>query len=129
MVAALTFGVGRVRWALLLPAALLSAAAFSALGVLVSVAVKEVFEAQTLANALRFPMMFLGGVFVPVDALSPVLTVVARLLPLTYSVEALTIALGGAGSWGLAVLDLGVLAAFTLVFFMIATRILDRRMR
>lgn len=128
-VAALTFGVGTVRWALLLPAAFLSAAAFSALGVLVSVAVKEVFEAQTLANALRFPMMFLGGVFVPVDALSPVLMVVARLLPLTYSVEALTIALGGPGSWGLAALDLGVLAAFTCVFFIIATRILYRRMR
>ena len=95
----LAFGVGTVRWGLLVLAMLLSAAAFSAMGILVSVLVKEVFEAQTLANALRFPMIFLGGVFVPVTSLPDPLPVVARFLPLTYGVEALRFALGGAGSW------------------------------
>jgi ABC-2 type transport system permease protein len=57
----LVFGLGGVDWLLLLLTMVLSAAAFSAMGALVSVAVKEVFEAQTLANAFRFPMMFLGG--------------------------------------------------------------------
>ncbi len=60
------FGATSVNWLLLTVALLLSAAAFAALGALVSVAVKEVFEAQTLANFIRFPMMFLGGIFVPV---------------------------------------------------------------
>ena len=100
------FGADSANWLLLALALLLSAAAFSALGAFVSVAVKEVFEAQTLANFIRFPMMFLGGVFVPVESLSPVLQVIARTLPLTYAVEALRLALSG-GSLAGAALDCG----------------------
>jgi ABC-2 type transport system permease protein len=119
--------LGVINWLLLLLAMVLSAAAFSALGALVSVAVKEVFEAQTLANVFRFPMMFLGGVFVPVASFPPGLQVVARLLPLTYAVEALDIALTG-GSPLTAILDLGVLVVFTAAFFGLATWTLARRL-
>lgn len=128
-IAVLIFGAvsGQVRWPLLIVTILLSATAFSALGVLVSVAVKEVFEAQTLANAFRFPMMFLGGVFVPVASLPASLKVVARLLPLTYGVEALQVALSGDAVWRAGV-DLAALAGFTAVFFSLATWILRRRL-
>jgi len=112
---------------LLALALLLSAAAFSSLGAFVSVAVREVFEAQTLANFIRFPMMFLGGVFVPVASLPPALQVVARALPLTYTVEALRLALQG-GSLAEAALDLIVLAAFAGVLFALAVRVMARRM-
>jgi len=119
------FGADSANWLLLALALLLSAAAFSALGAFVSVAVKEVFEAQTLANFIRFPMMFLGGVFVPVESLSPVLQVIARTLPLTYAVEALRLALSG-GSLAGAALDLLALASFTVVLFALAVRLLAR---
>jgi len=119
------FGADSANWLLLALALLLSAAAFSALGAFVSVAVKEVFEAQTLANFIRFPMMFLGGVFVPVESLSPVLQVIARALPLTYAVEALRLALSG-GSLAGAALDLLALASFTVVLFALAVRLLAR---
>jgi len=119
----IVFGVTGANWPLLIAALLLSAAAFAALGAFVSVAVKEVFEAQTLANFIRFPMMFLGGVFVPVASLPPALQVVARLLPLTYAVEALRAALWG-GSPLLAALDLLALAGFAAVLFMLAARVL-----
>jgi len=120
------FGAGGMNWPMLVLALLLSAMAFSALGAFVSVAVREVFEAQTLANFIRFPMMFLGGVFVPVTSLPAWLQVLARLLPLTYSVEALRAALSG-GSWATAALDLAVLAAFSLVLFLLAAYTLGRR--
>jgi ABC-2 type transport system permease protein len=119
------FGLGRVNWLLLILAMTLSAAVFSTMGALVSVAVKEVFEAQTLANLFRFPMMFLGGVFVPVASFPPGLQVVARLLPLTYAVEALEGAMTG-GSWAAAGASLGVLVAFTALFFGLATWALTR---
>ena len=119
------FGADSANWLLLALALLLSAAAFSALGAFVSVAVKEVFEAQTLANFIRFPMMFLGGVFVLVESLSPVLQVIARTLPLTYAVEALRLALSG-GSLAGAALDLLALASFTVVLFALAVRLLAR---
>jgi ABC-2 type transport system permease protein len=127
VVALAVYGASSVNWFLLVLALLLSAAAFSALGALVSVAVKEVFEAQTLANFIRFPMMFLGGVFVPVEELPVSLQVVARALPLTYAVEALRAALAG-GPFVHAALDLAVLAAFAAVLFVLAVRVLARRL-
>jgi ABC-2 type transport system permease protein len=126
VVALLAFGAGSVNGPLLVLAMLLSAVAFSALGAFVSVAVREVFEAQTLANFIRFPMMFLGGVFVPLAAMPPALRVVARLLPLTYAVEALRAALDGHTSPATA-LDLGALLAFAAAFFGLAVRTLARR--
>jgi ABC-2 type transport system permease protein len=121
------FGLGGIQWLLLFLAMLLSAAAFSAMGALVSVAVKEVFEAQTLANAIRFPMMFLGGVFVPVASLPLGLRIIARALPLTYAVEALRAATAG-GSLLTGALDLIALAAFSALFFSLATWTLARRL-
>jgi ABC-2 type transport system permease protein len=126
LVALVVFGASRINWLLLLPGLLLSAAVFAALGAFVSVAVREVFEAQTLANLVRFPMMFLGGVFVPVDALPRGLELVARLLPLTYSVEVVRLAFSGA-AFNSGLVDLAMLAGFTTVLFALAVRILGRQ--
>lgn len=126
LVALLIFGVSGVNWPLLIAAMILSATAFGALGALISAAVKEVFEAQTLANAFRFPMMFLGGVFTPVASMPLGLQIVARALPLTYAVEALDAAMRG-GPASLALLDLTVLAGFSALFFGLAVRVLARR--
>jgi len=120
------FGAGEVNWLMLVLALLLSSLAFSALGAFVSVAVREIFEAQTLANFIRFPMMFLGGVFVPVTSLPVWLQVIARLLPLTYAVEALRASLSD-GNWITTGFDLGALAAFSLILFVLAVRTLSQR--
>jgi ABC-2 type transport system permease protein len=125
VVSLIVFGSTGTNWLMLVLALLLSATAFSALGAYVSVAVKEVFEAQTLANFIRFPMMFLGGVFVPLASMPVWLQVLARLFPLTYSVEALRAALSG-GTWATAVLDLGALTAFSVILFLLAVRKLGR---
>jgi ABC-2 type transport system permease protein len=126
VVSLVTFGSAGTNWLMLFLALFLSATAFSGLGAFVSVAVREVFEAQTLANFIRFPMMFLGGVFVPLALMPTWLQIIARLLPLTYSVEALRAALSG-GSWATAAIDLGTLAAFSLIFFSLAVITLKRR--
>ena len=126
IVSLLVFGASGIHWPLLIGALLLSGAAFSALGALISVSVREVFEAQTLANAFRFPMMFLAGVFVPLASLPLWLRIVARALPLTYAVEAMRSAMGG-GEVSHALLDLLVLGAFTILFFVLASRTLARR--
>jgi ABC-2 type transport system permease protein len=128
LMALLVYGLAGINWLLLIPAMVLAATAFSAMGALISVAVREVFEAQTLANAFRFPMMFLGGVFVPVAMLPWGLQVVARLLPLTYAVEALRAALSG-GSALTAAVDLAVLAGFASLFFGLATWTLANRLQ
>jgi len=129
VLAAVMAGFGLEGWRLgpALAALLLAATVFSTLGAFVSVAVEEVFEAQTLANFIRFPMIFLCGVFVPLAELPPALQLLARALPLTYSVEALYCALLGPISWQI-VLDLGMMLAFAILLFALAVVILQRRL-
>ncbi len=74
---------------------LLTLIVHSALGALVAVSVKEVFEAQTLSNYFRFPMIFLCGIFLPLEKMPIALQYLARLLPLTYSVETLRASMSG----------------------------------
>jgi ABC-2 type transport system permease protein len=126
-IAATAFGAQGINWFSLALALFLSALAFAALGAFVSVAVKEIFEAQTLANFVRFPMMFLGGVFVPLSSLPVGLQIVARLLPLTYTVEALRSALAGRPLLNSG-LDLLALVVFAVILFVLAARMLAARL-
>ena len=60
----------------------LGAATFSLLGLIASVMVREVFEAMTLLNLFRFPILFISGVFMPVEALPTWIKPVAMMSPL-----------------------------------------------
>ena len=42
---------------------------FSLLGLTASVMVREAFEAMSLMNFVRFPILFISGVFMPIEAL------------------------------------------------------------
>jgi ABC-2 type transport system permease protein len=68
---------------------LLGAVTFSLLGLTAAVLVREVFEAMTLMNFFRFPILFVSGVFMPVDVLPNWLKPVAVASPLTHVVELL----------------------------------------
>jgi ABC-2 type transport system permease protein len=103
--------------------------ALSALGALVAVSVKEVFEAQTLSNFFRFPMIFVCGVFIPVETMPFALQVVAYLLPLTYSVHALRMTTSLLqGMFGLLV-NLTALVFFFLLFLAACEWILERSLK
>jgi len=103
----------------------LTVLALSALGALVAVSVKEVFEAQTLSNYFRFPMIFLCGVFFPVEAMPVPLQALAHILPLTYSVDSLRQTSTGLVSLHL-LLDITALVLFLLAFLILATRLLQK---
>lgn len=97
---------------------------FSSLGALLSVTVKEVFEAQTLANIPRFLMIFLCGVLYPVSTMPPVLRYVAYVLPLTYTVDGLReVFFGGE----MILVDSLILTGFAAAFLLPAVRLLERR--
>jgi len=107
---------------------LLTVLAHSALGALVAVSVKEVFEAQTLSNYFRFPMVFLCGVFLPVEAMPLPIQVVAHFLPLTYTVDAFRQTLLFSPSLSLLLRDLGALWLFFIAFLILATKLLKRNL-
>ena len=101
--------------------------AFSALGIITSVYAKWVPDAQMYANFLRFPMAFLSGTFVALETYPVGLQVVARFLPLTYSVEALRSCISNSGITSIYFIDIGALSFFTVVFLLLATLILKKR--
>ncbi len=101
--------------------------AFSALGIVASAYAKWVPEAQMISNFLRFPMVFLSGTFTALETYPFQLQVVARFLPLTYSVEALRNSIANSTVTFTYAVDIGVLALFTLIFLALSTVILKKR--
>lgn len=108
---------------------LLSAASFAALGMFVANSVKEVFEAMTMFNFFRFPMIFICGVFIPLESMPGFLKYLAWLLPLTYSVDGLRNTLFDHSSGFPLGLDLIMLVLFTSLFFVLSLFIQRRRLR
>ena len=105
---------------------LLTVLTLSALGSLVAVSVREVFEAQTLSNYFRFPMIFLCGVFIPVESMPMPLQWLAYALPLTYSVNALRQTFTGSLQYADLAFNLAALTIFLLIFMAAAARLLRK---
>jgi len=99
---------------------------FSSLGALLSVMVREVFEAQTLLNLPRFLMIFLSGVVYPVADMPVVLRYLAYIMPLTYTVDGLRQSFSTNPST-MVFIDSLVLIGFFLLFIFPAIRFLRRR--
>jgi ABC-2 type transport system permease protein len=124
--AAFVTDLSGIAWRTVVPAVFLIAASSTFLGLFVAVSVSEVFEAQTFSNFIRFPMVFLCGLFFPVGSLPAWLRPLAHALPLTYGADLLHAAIRGAGRLPPA-LDLGVLAAFVAILFLISLCNIRRR--
>ena len=99
-----------------------------ALGIITSVYAKWVPDAQMYANFLRFPMTFLSGTFVALATYPLALQVVARFLPLTYSIEALQNCISSSAVTNIYLIDIGALFVFTVIFLSIAVAVLKKRM-
>ncbi len=78
--------------------------------------------AQGMGQAVAIPMMFLSGVFFPLDTLPSVIHSIVRFLPLTPLLDALRkVAIDGASITGLGS-QLGQLAIWVVITFLIASR-------
>lgn len=115
-----------VAWSVLVPTVVLIALSSTFVGLFVAVAVSEVFEAQTFSNFLRFPMIFLCGLFFPLEKLPWVIRPLSYGLPLTYGVDAMRGAIMGDRLMPLAV-DLPILAAFCIGLFALSLRNIRRK--
>jgi ABC-2 type transport system permease protein len=116
---------GVVWWEMAVGIALIAANS-GFLGLLVAVLVREVFEAQTLANLFRFPMLFLCGLFFPVERLPVTLQAVAWVLPLTYGADLLHDAVGGQAMFA-PMVDVPVLIGYSLLLFFLCLHLVRRR--
>ena len=96
------------------------------MGLFIAVAVSEVFEAQTFSNFFRFPMVFLCGLFIPVNDLPRVLRPISYVIPLTYGVDLLKLSINNEGHI-IPLLSLVILISFSAVLFGLSLRNAKRK--
>ena len=106
-------------------AAVIGAFVFSAFGMLVAAAAKDMPTANMSLTALRLPMIFISGVFIPVLSLPLPLQVISYFSPLTYIINALRDAMV-APSIAFAV-NVAVLLAWLVVFQTLAVVVLNKK--
>ncbi|WP_350343902.1 ABC transporter permease [Proteinivorax tanatarense] len=91
------------------------------MGLFIAVSVSEVFEAQTFSNFFRFPMLFLCGLFIPVEQLPMFIRPISYILPLTYGADILKTAINQDGHLLLS-LNFLMLLFFSVLLFLFSTR-------
>ena len=126
VLAAFLMDLSGVNWPTLIPAIVLIAVSSTFLGLFIAVSVSEVFEAQTFSNFFRFPMIFLCGLFFPIEKLPVWLRPLSHVLPLTYGADVLHASIRHGGRMPLAV-DFGLLAAFCAALFGVSLRNIRRK--
>jgi ABC-2 type transport system permease protein len=126
IVGSVLFSVGFANIGLILLIVLLASFSFTGIGTIISGLASEPREAMMLSNLLRFPMMFLGGVFFSIDAMPTPLPYIARAMPLTYATEALRAV--QSGIIGTVIFDGLVLLAYTIGTILIGSEILMKIM-
>jgi len=115
-----------IRWLPALGAVFLIAVTSTLLGLFIAVSVKEIFEAQTFSNFFRFPMIFLCGLFIPLQALPFFLRPLSYILPLTYGADILKSSINQDGQLGLPV-NFAILLGFAVLLFALSIRNVKRK--
>ncbi len=115
----------------LLPVMFLVACALSAMGILLASRIKSMEAHQAVMQLLVFPMVFLSGVFFPVNNLPAWMNVLVKINPATYGIDPirrLVLGAESASSLGVTVFghtmsiaeDLMIVAAFGVVMVVLA---------
>lgn len=115
-----------VNWLLMFAAVVLIAVTSTFLGLFIAVSVSEVFEAQTFSNFFRFPMMFLCGLFIPIENLPVFIRPLSYVLPLTYGADMLKYSVNSSGFINPPV-SLLILIGCSIALFTISTNNIKRR--
>jgi ABC-2 type transport system permease protein len=118
--------LSQVAWMAVLPAIVMISTVSTFLGLFVAVSVSEIFEAQTFSNFFRFPMIFLCGLFFPIDSLPAFLRPLSYLLPLTYGVDILHGAIHGNHLLPFG-LDFLIITSFCILLFYISLKNIYRK--
>jgi len=129
VLAVMLFGV-TIHGSILLVFALLFIGVFSfvGLGVVITSFAKDQETAMMLMMTLTFPMMFLSGVFFPIEQMPWFMQGISKILPLTYIATALRKVMVLGASVTAITTELSVLILFGVVMTMIAVPVFKRAM-
>ncbi|MFA6670271.1 MAG: ABC transporter permease [Bacillota bacterium] len=124
--ASLMVDLSGINWISTIMGVVLIAVTSTFLGLFIAVSVSEVFEAQTFSNFFRFPMMFLCGLFIPIQNLPVIVRPLSYILPLTYGADILKSSVNADGTikiW----ISLLVLLIYSLGLFLVSTHNIKKR--
>jgi len=116
LLGAMLTDLSSVNWFTLVSGVVLIAVSSTFLGLFIAVSVSEVFEAQTFSNFFRFPMIFLCGLFFPIERLPQFLRPLSYILPPTYGTDILRASMSRPSSLPLA-LNFLALGLFCVALF------------
>lgn len=118
MLISIVFGFQPASWLGVIPAVgimFLIAILFTALGTMIASLLDDIQGFQLIVNFLIMPLFFLSGALFPLQGLPTALSIIARLDPLSYGIDAMRVLLINSGHYGMGT-DLIVLSAVTLLF-------------
>ncbi|SFQ37882.1 ABC transporter permease [Caldicoprobacter faecalis] len=115
-----------IKWGTATIGVLLTSINSTLLGLLIATSAKEVFEAQTFSNFFRFPMLFLCGLFIPLQDIPDILKVVSFCLPLTYGADMLKGAITRNSIMSVEICT-SMLLAFAVLLFYLSQRNIKKR--
>ncbi|MGE4453048.1 MAG: ABC transporter permease [Sphaerochaeta sp.] len=115
-----------IQWSLLFLAVVLIAVTSTFLGLFIAVSVNEVFEAQTFSNFFRFPMVFLCGLFIPLEQLPRVVRPLSYVFPLTYGADILKFSVNHQASIN-RIVSFAILLLYAVGLFVVSTHSIKKR--
>ncbi|KAF5075358.1 ABC-2 type transporter [anaerobic digester metagenome] len=119
----LILGVGVIHPFVLAMGIFVAAVCFSFLGLLMStIPTNAPSNVMMLSTMVKFPLVFISGIFIPVENMPYWGKVVASLSPLTYFTDLTRYSLQGSHHYPLTV-DFAVLLLFTVLFFYLAVKL------
>jgi ABC-2 type transport system permease protein len=95
---------------------------FFALGYVIASFAPTEDAANGMTSVVQFPLMFLSGIFFPIQFMPDFLQAIARLMPLTYLADGLRQTMVGGVAFAPLWVDFAVLAVCLVVFFGISAR-------
>jgi ABC-2 type transport system permease protein len=115
-----------IKWGLVLLSAFLIAITSTMLGLLVSIPAKVVHDAMAYTNMMRFPMIFLCGLFIPLSSLPAFIRPLSYAMPLTYGTDILNGAITGTNIMS-PLLCVPVMLAFSVLLFVLCKSRINRK--
>jgi ABC-2 type transport system permease protein len=109
-------------WPLLLGFVLLGGLMFISLGYVIAAFSKNQESAAGISSILSFPLMFLSGLFFPIDFMPDFLKPVVQIVPLTYLADALRQIMVGSNPLHPLALDGALMAAWLVMCMLVAVR-------
>ncbi|WP_028549682.1 ABC transporter permease [Paenibacillus sp. UNC451MF] len=108
-------------WWLLILFVVLGTLTFMAIGFIIAGVAKTPESAGPIAGVISFPLMFLGGVFFPINSMPEAFQAVVKLLPISHLSTALRQVMNTGASFGELWPQVALLGGWTIVAFIVAS--------